>query len=67
MSTNRVIAYIDGYNLYCGMRDASLQSSRWLDLHALCESLLEPDQRLELVRYFTTRVRDDPEGWLPAL
>ena len=60
MTTKRVIAYIDGYNLYHGLRDARLQSSRWLDLRAMCESLLKPDQHLEFVRYFTTRVRNDP-------
>ena len=33
MSPERVIAYIDGYNLYFGLLDARLQTSRWLDLH----------------------------------
>lgn len=60
MSTERVIAYIDGYNLYYGLRDAGLRSSRWLDLRAMCETLLKPGQQLRLVRYFTTRVRNDP-------
>ena len=60
MSIERTITYIDGYNLYHGMRDARLQSSRWLDLAALAESLLKPQQRLELVRYFTTMVRGNP-------
>ncbi|MEZ5280566.1 MAG: NYN domain-containing protein [Acidimicrobiales bacterium] len=51
--TERVIAYIDGYNLYHGMMAAGLRSSRWLDLFGLCGSLLRPDQRLDQVRYFT--------------
>ena len=55
-----MIAYIDGYNLYHGLRDARLRSSRWLDLRAMCQSLLKTGQRLEFVRYFTTRVRNDP-------
>ena len=59
VSTERLIAYIDGFNLYYGLRDAGLRSSRWLDLHGMCTSLLKPRQRLELVRYFTTRVRGD--------
>ena len=59
MATERVIAYIDGFNLYYGLRDAHLRSSRWLDLRGVCASLLKPRQRLQLVRYFTTRVRDD--------
>ena len=60
MRIERVIAYIDGFNLYYGLRDARLRSSRWLDLRGVCASLLKPHQRLQLVRYFTARVRDDP-------
>lgn len=50
MATGRVIAYIDGHNLYHGMREAGLLTSRWLDLRAMCETLLKPDQQLELAR-----------------
>ena len=60
MQVERVVAYIDGFNLYYGLRDASLRSSRWLDLQGMCTSLLKPGQRLEFVRYFTARVRNDP-------
>ncbi|MXW61623.1 MAG: NYN domain-containing protein [Acidimicrobiaceae bacterium] len=60
MSVERVAAYIDGFNLYHGLIDASLLSSRWLDLRAMCTSLLKPHQQLDLVRYFTTRVSNDP-------
>ena len=60
MSRERVIAYIDGFNLYFGLLDARLRTSRWLDLHGVCTSLLKPGQRLDLVRYFTTSVRNDP-------
>ncbi len=60
MSAERAIAYIDGYNLYHGICDARLQSSRWLDLRELSRSLLKPQQRLVLVRYFTTMVRNNP-------
>lgn len=60
MNTERLIAYIDGFNIYYGLRDARLRTSRWLDLRGVCTSLLKPWQRLELVRYFTTRVRGDP-------
>ncbi|MDE0497872.1 MAG: NYN domain-containing protein [Acidimicrobiaceae bacterium] len=60
MGTDRLVAYVDGFNLYYGLRDARLHSSRRLDLHGVCTSLLKSSQRLELVRYFTTRVRGDP-------
>lgn len=61
MGTERVITYIDGFNLYYGLRDARLHSSRWLDLHGLSQEILKANQRLYLVRYFTTRVRRDPQ------
>ena len=57
--TVRVAAYIDGYNLYHGVR----QNGRrylWLDLEGLVRSLLKPEQRLVAVRYFTARRRHDP-------
>ena len=58
MTTERVIVYIDGYNLYYGIMAARLHKSRWLDLRAMCQSLLKPNQQLALVRYFTTRVHN---------
>ena len=60
VSGQRVITYIDGYNLYHGLLAAGIRSSRWLDLPMLGQSLLKPDQDLELTRYFTTRVRGNP-------
>ena len=62
MRTERVIAYIDGFNLYHGLCDAQLESSRWLDLRSVCESLLKPHQHLVLVRYFTSMVRNKPRA-----
>ncbi len=59
MPPERVITYIDGYNLYFGLRESGLRTSRWLDLVELSQSLLKPHQQLETVRYFTTRVRND--------
>ena len=59
MSPARAITYIDGYNLYFGLRAAGLSTSRWLDLVALSWSLMKPNQELQVVRYFTTRVRND--------
>ena len=37
-----------------------MQSSRWLDLKGMCESLTKKHQQLDLVRYFTTRVKNNP-------
>lgn len=62
MCFERVFAYIDGFNLYYGMLDARLHNARWLDVRAMCAELPRPYQRLSLVRYFTARVRGDPEA-----
>ncbi len=62
MQIERLIAYVDGFNLYYGLRTARLNTSRWLDIHGLCLSLLNSTQQLDLVRYFTTRVKADPKA-----
>jgi len=56
----RVMSHIDDFNLYHGLRDASLHSSRWLDLVRLSQALLKEHQHLQMVRYFTARVRGNP-------
>lgn len=57
----QVRAYVDGFNLYHGLREDG-RRYLWLDLDALATSLLKPGQRLDRVRYFTARVRNDPDG-----
>jgi uncharacterized LabA/DUF88 family protein len=52
----RVITYIDGFNLYFGMKSAGLDRYLWLDIYALSSSLIKPYQTLEAVRYFTSTV-----------
>ena len=59
MSVERVVGYVDGYNLYFGLLEAKLRTSRWLDLDALCQSLLKSQQVLVGVRYFTARVKSN--------
>lgn len=58
----RVAVYVDGFNLYFGLRAKYGRKFLWLDLQALSASLLRQGQTLELVRYFTARVRADAEG-----
>src|SRR6266568_3810935 len=55
----RVAVYVDGFNLYFGLRDRHGRKYLWLDLQALATSLLRPGQSLQEVRYFTARVRND--------
>lgn len=56
---NRVIAYIDGFNLYFGLRSKGWKRYYWLDLQQLANALLKPQQGLEAVHYFTSRIRSD--------
>ena len=55
---NRVITYVDGFNLYFGMREKNWRRYYWLDLVGLSKSFLRANQRLEHCHYFTARVRD---------
>ena len=52
----RVIFYIDGFNLYYGLKSKSWRHFYWLDLARLANVLLKPDQTLVAARYFTARV-----------
>lgn len=58
----RVAVYVDGFNLYFGLKATYGRKYLWLDLQALAASLLRPGQTLEQITYFTARVRNDPEG-----
>lgn len=57
----RVIAYIDGFNLYFGMREAGFDNCRWLNVKKLVKSLLQENQELIGVKYFTSRVGNNPD------
>jgi uncharacterized LabA/DUF88 family protein len=56
----RVITYIDGFNLYFGLRSRGWRRYYWLDLHGLAQSLLKSGQQLDHVKYFTSRVSATP-------
>jgi hypothetical protein len=51
----RVIVYIDGFNLYFGMREAEYHHCRWLNVDAMVKKLLKQDQELIEIQYFTSR------------
>ena len=55
----RVAVYIDGLNLYYGMKSMGWRRYYWLDLQRLSENLLRPYQRLQFVRYFTAKFLPD--------
>lgn len=54
--SDRVGFYIDGFNLFFGLRTAFGHRYKWLDLGALCRQILRSDQRVELIRYCTAPV-----------
>lgn len=53
----RVITYIDGFNLYFGLRSKGWKRFYWLNVHEMAQQLLKPDQTLVTVKYFTSIVR----------
>jgi uncharacterized LabA/DUF88 family protein len=56
----RVVAYIDGMNLYHGLRDKYGRRHHWLNVDSLVRSVLLPGQQLTRVNFFTARVRNQP-------
>lgn len=54
----RLMVYVDGFNLYHGLHDTSSRKHLWLDLAKLSQSL-RPAQKLVGVRYFTSTVMND--------
>jgi len=57
----RVIAYIDGFNLYFGLKSAGWKRFYWLNLQTMARNLLKPDQDLVFTKYFTSRVSYPPD------
>lgn len=57
----RVVVYVDGFNLYFGLIEAGLQKCKWLDIEQLVNNLLKPNQELKKIKYFTSRVGNNPE------
>lgn len=52
----RVIAYVDGFNLFFGLKSKGWKQFYWLDVHRAALALLRSGQRLVEVKYFTSRV-----------
>ncbi|NLL20880.1 MAG: NYN domain-containing protein [Firmicutes bacterium] len=58
---DRLIAYIDGFNLYFGMKDKGWRRYYWLNLQKLRKNLLKSNQKLITTKYFTARITDPPD------
>ena len=73
---NRVVVYIDGFNLYFGLKAKGWRRYYWLNPLMLSQNLLKPDQQLVAVKYFTARISSNPSDpskhkrqatWLEAI
>jgi hypothetical protein len=53
---DRVLGFVDGFNLYFGIREAGYRSLLWLDVSKLVVGLCKHDQTCVGTRYFTARI-----------
>lgn len=58
---DRLIVYVDGFNLYHGLHSAAGCQLLWLDVVRLAQSL-RPRSAVVQVKYFTAIVLDEPEA-----
>jgi uncharacterized LabA/DUF88 family protein len=56
----RLVAYVDGFNLYFGLKSKGWRRYYWLDVPQLARTLLKADQTLVQTKYFTSRVSSSP-------
>ena len=61
----QVIVYVDGYNFYYGLRNGGPKWKRvyWLDVVKFFERMMQPDQELVEVNYYSARPIDDPQAY----
>lgn len=57
----RVISYVDGFNLYFGLKSKGWRRYYWLNIQLLVQNLLKSNQRLVLTKYFTARIAAPPD------
>ena len=60
MTSERAIAYVDGFNLYHAIDGLNLPHLKWTDLRALARSFLRNSQTLDTVKYYMAFAT-----WLP--
>jgi uncharacterized LabA/DUF88 family protein len=58
---DRVEVFVDGFNLYFGIVEAGFVHSKWLDISSLVKSYLTPNQQLVSIKYFTSRITNNPQ------
>jgi len=60
-TSDRVMVYVDGFNLYFGLKSKGFRRYYWLDVERLAQNLLRPGQQLAGVKYFTADLRGGNE------
>lgn len=60
MKAETVVSYIDGFNLYFGLRKMGWQRYYWMDIDSLSLNLLKKHQLLAKTHYFTSRITNNP-------
>jgi uncharacterized LabA/DUF88 family protein len=58
---NRVVVYIDGFNLYFGMLESGFNNCKWLNIEKLVKSYLTSNQHLVCIKFFTSRISHNPQ------
>lgn len=58
----RVIAYVDGFNLYFGLKHGNLQNCYWLNIRGLINSFIKDDRQLIQIYYFTSEILTNDLG-----
>ncbi|MFO0899832.1 MAG: NYN domain-containing protein [Pirellulales bacterium] len=58
----RAICYVDGFNLYYGLREAALRHCYWLNIRDVAVHLVRAPLVLEHTKYFTARVSGKHRG-----
>ena len=61
MKKEKVIVYIDGFNLYFGLKEKKWRKYYWLNLKKLSKGLLNKGQFLVCTKYFTSRIKYPPD------
>jgi len=56
----RTYVYIDGFNLYYGSLKGT--THKWLDVKALFNAILRPQNDIQKIKYFTARVSSRPDN-----
>jgi len=62
MKLNRLVFYIDGFNLYFGLKERGWRKYYWLNLQDMCFKLTRPGQKIVKIRYFTAHINKANEA-----